>query len=73
MILSSITTLKITKLVQKLAKATVSNDVVTDLKVVPLDTVQMVTPKEVVEPKKLKTISAMISLLTILLEKKTIY
>ena len=73
MILSSTTTLKITKLVQKRAKATVSNDVVTELKVVPLDTVQMVTPKEVVERKKLKTILAMISLLTILLEKKTIY
>ena len=38
----------------KVAKATVSNDVVTDLKVVPLNTVQMVTPKEVVEPKEVE-------------------
>ena len=38
----------------KAAKATVSNDVVTDLKVVPLNTVQMVTPKEVVEPKEVE-------------------
>ena len=38
----------------KVAKATVSNDVVTDLKVVPLETVQMVTPKEVVEPKEVE-------------------
>ena len=38
----------------KATKATVSNDVVTDLKVVPLETVQMVTPKEVIEPKEVE-------------------
>ena len=46
--------LKNNKAGSKAAKATVSNDVVTELKVVPLDTVQMVTPKEVVEPKEVE-------------------
>ena len=46
--------LKNNKAGSKAAKATVPNDVVTDLKVVPLDTVQMVTPKEVVEPKEVE-------------------
>ena len=46
--------LKNNKAGSKAAKATVSNDVVTELKVVPLETVQMVTPKEVVEPKEVE-------------------
>ena len=46
--------LKNNKSGSKATKATVPNDVVTDLKVVPLDTVQMVTPKEVVEPKEVE-------------------
>ena len=46
--------LKNNKAGSKVAKATVSNDVVTDLKVVPLDIVQTVTPKEVIEPKEIK-------------------
>ena len=46
--------LKNNKAGSKAAKATVPNDVVTDLKVVPLDTVQMVTPKEVVESKEVE-------------------
>jgi len=46
--------LKNNKAGSKATKATVSNDVVTDLKVVPLNTVQMVTPKEVVEPKEVE-------------------
>ena len=46
--------LKNNKAGSKVAKSTVSNDVVTELKVEPLDTVQMVTPKEVVEPKEVE-------------------
>ena len=46
--------LKNNKAGSKATKATVSNDVVTDLKVVPLDTDQMVTPKEVVESKEVE-------------------
>ncbi|MDC3366060.1 SLBB domain-containing protein [Flavobacteriaceae bacterium] len=46
--------LKNNKAGSKAAKATVPNDVVTDLKVVPLDTVQIVTPKEVIEPKEVE-------------------
>jgi len=46
--------LKNNKSGSKATKATVPNDVVTDLKVVPLDTVQMLTPKEVVEPKEVE-------------------
>jgi len=46
--------LKNNKAGSKVAKATVSNDVVTELKVVPLNTVQMVTPKEVIEPKEIE-------------------
>ena len=46
--------LKNNKAGSKVAKATVSNDVITELKVEPLDTVQMVNPKEVVEPKEVE-------------------
>lgn len=38
----------------KSVTSTKINDVVTELKVVPLDTVQMVTPKEVIEPKEIE-------------------
>jgi protein involved in polysaccharide export with SLBB domain len=46
--------LKNNKAGSKAAKASVSNDVVTELKVVPLDTVQMITPKEVIESKEIE-------------------
>jgi protein involved in polysaccharide export with SLBB domain len=46
--------LKNNKAGSKAAKASVSNDVVTELKVVPLETVQIVTPKEVIESKEIE-------------------